>query len=166
MEVFADIGEVRRPCELKLGCVRVVGERGAVDVRLDYLVDGRNERGEVGGLSCRGGLNEAVGYREWFGVWGGSDDGDRGGVDVRGGIEKAGAWDGTRAFASCGGGKKGDGEMTTAAAEYTVDSGVLLNEWKGSNVPLVGGHCYSMDWMKRAGCECHRSGCEVGMVRG
>ena len=48
--------------------------------------------------------------------------------------------------------------MTTAAAEHTVDSGVLLKKWEGRNVPLVDGHCYGMDWMKRAGCERHSAG--------
>ena len=102
MEVFADIGEMRRPRELQLGSVGVVGEGGAVDVCLDNLVDGRDEGGKVGGLSGRGGLNEAVRNRKCIGVWEGGDDGGGGGVDVRGGIEKAGARDGARAFACCG----------------------------------------------------------------
>jgi hypothetical protein len=160
------IGEMRRPRELQLGCVGVVGEGGAVDVCLDYLVDGRNERGEVGGLSGRGDLDEAVGYRKWFGVWGEGDDGDRGGVDVRGGIQKAGAGNSTCAFTPCGGWREGDGKVATAASENTVDSGVLLNKWKGGSVPLVDGNCYCMNWMERVGCEGHDAGCGVELVRG
>ena len=53
---------------------------------------------------------------------------------------------------------QGDGEVTTAAAEHTVDSGVLLHKWEGRNVPLVDGHGYGMDWVKRAGCERHNAG--------
>jgi len=102
VKVFADIGEVRWPSELQLGCVGVVREGGAVDVCLYYKIDSRDERGEVRGLSGRGCLDEAVGNRKWFGVWEGGDDGGGGGVDVRGGIEKAGARDGARAFACCG----------------------------------------------------------------
>ena len=157
---------MRRSREFQLGCVGVVGKGSAVDVCLYYLIDGRNERGEVGGLSGRGGLNEAVGNREWFGLRGEGDDGDRGGVDVRRGIQKAGARDSTCSFARCGGWEKGDGKVATAATEYTFYSGVLLNEWEGGRAPLVDGDCYGMNWMERTGCEGHDAGRGVGLFGG
>ena len=61
MEVLANIREMRRSRDLELGCVGVVGEGGAVEVCLDDLVDGKDQRREVRGLRGRGGLNKTIG---------------------------------------------------------------------------------------------------------
>ena len=42
MEVLANMGEMQRSRELELGCVGVVGEGGAVEVCLDYLIDDKD----------------------------------------------------------------------------------------------------------------------------
>ena len=87
-------------------------------------------------------------------------------MDVRGGVQKAGAGNSTRALACCGGRKEGDGEVATSALENTVDSGVLLDEWKGGSVPLVYGHGYCVLRVKGAGCEGYDAGCGVEVVGG
>ena len=85
---------------------------------------------------------------------------------MRRGVQEAGAGDSTCAFARCRGWEKGDSKVATAASEYTSNSGVLLNEWKGGRAPLVEGSCYGVYRMERAGCEGHDAGCGVGLVRG
>ena len=87
-------------------------------------------------------------------------------MDVWRGVQKAGAGNGTRALACCGGGEEGDGEVATSALENTVDSGVLLDEREGGSVPLVCGHGYCVLRVKGAGCEGNVAGCRVEMVGG